>query len=428
MSFDLLKFCGITLILFTIIYWWSKNDEFPFLIAIFFYMTGIKRYEGIYDGEVNWVRVNYAGNADRFHFSFDHADQCLTWMLLGSILLIFTYTLSQSKKTRWLVAHDSDDFKKFILKYSDKIFYGFIFFLIFNSFFSGLASGASSMGNSYFSMLKYAIGGFILLLYLVWENINYKKQAQKKIAYAALIFLAASIAYNPHSRFTMISWMVALAVLSSRKWRIKKKARNYLIGGITFYIFISFMGAAREPSYFRNTPTEMLNIAVERATKATDENMLDGFIMLEQVYPKLLDHRYGMEHLEIFMRPIPRKLWPGKPLGGYANKLGWNDYEGGSTTGISPSLYGSFYAEGAVIGIVIFSVLYGLFFSKVFKLTAIYIDEIRWLVKGIVLASIIVILRGGDLPGIAAFIGMSFWPVFLFIYLYRKQLKKSNER
>jgi len=46
------------------------------------------------------------------------------------------------------------------------------------------------------------------------------------------------------------------------------------------------------------------------------------------------------------------------------------------------------------------------------------------LIKGIILASFIPILRGGDLPGIVAFIGMSYWPVFVMIYLYNKHLKR----
>ena len=54
-----------------------------------------------------------------------------------------------------------------------------------------------------------------------------------------------------------------------------------------------------------------------------------------------------------------------------------------------------------------------------------YNSDLYWLIKGIILASFIPILRGGDLPGIVAFIGMSYWPVFVMIYLYNKHLKKQ---
>jgi hypothetical protein len=52
-----------------------------------------------------------------------------------------------------------------------------------------------------------------------------------------------------------------------------------------------------------------------------------------------------------------------------------------------------------------------------------YNSDVRHLIKGITIASMIPLLRGGDLPGIYAFIGMSFWPVFYFINRYKKFIR-----
>ena len=154
--------------------------------------------------------------------------------------------------------------------------------------------------------------------------------------------------------------------------------------------------------------------------------MLDGFMMVLDVYPKHLNYSYGMEHFEILLRPIPRKLWPGKPVGGYANKLGLNDYKNAGTVGISQTIYGTFYGEGGVMGIIILSIIYGWLFVKLFRYTYRYNSDVHWLLKGIIIASFVPILRGGDLPGIIAFIGMSYWPVFLFLYQYNKFLKEHT--
>jgi hypothetical protein len=85
-------------------------------------------------------------------------------------------------------------------------------------------------------------------------------------------------------------------------------------------------------------------------------------------------------------------------------------------TGISPSLYGSFYAEGGLIGLVVLSFVYGYLFSLFAAWSHLYVPNVRWMLRGIFVASLLVIIRGGDLPGIAAFIGMSYWPVALFLW------------
>jgi hypothetical protein len=51
-------------------------------------------------------------------------------------------------------------------------------------------------------------------------------------------------------------------------------------------------------------------------------------------------------------------------------------------------------------------------------------SDTRHLIKGATIASIIPLLRGGDLPGIYAFIGMSFWPIIFFVSRYKAFSKK----
>jgi hypothetical protein len=116
-------------------------------------------------------------------------------------------------------------------------------------------------------------------------------------------------------------------------------------------------------------------------------------------------------------------------VGGYANKLGLNDNMNSKTVGISQTIYGSFYGEGGFVGIVIFSILYAILFVRLFQYSFRYHSSIRYMIKGIAIASLIPLLRGGDLPGIFAFIGMSYWPVFLFIRNYHKFLffKKTEK-
>jgi hypothetical protein len=41
------------------------------------------------------------------------------------------------------------------------------------------------------------------------------------------------------------------------------------------------------------------------------------------------------------------------------------------------------------------------------------------------ISSLIPLLRGGDLPGIVAFVGMAYWPIFVFLYYYNAYLTNT---
>jgi hypothetical protein len=154
--------------------------------------------------------------------------------------------------------------------------------------------------------------------------------------------------------------------------------------------------------------------------------MLDGMAFLMQVYPKLLPYSLGGEHLEILLRPIPRSLWPGKPVGGYMNKLGLFTASSGVTVGISPTLFGDFYQEGGWPGIVICSVIYAWFAAWVIKYSASIRMIFGTLIRACLIAGCLPLLRGGDLPGIYAWIGMSLWPVLIFLWWNREFLKAQG--
>jgi hypothetical protein len=161
--------------------------------------------------------------------------------------------------------------------------------------------------------------------------------------------------------------------------------------------------------------------AWERFVRANDANMLDGFVLLTQVYPARLDYSYGGEHFEILLRPIPRAWWPNKPVGGYMNKLRLITRDTGFTLGISPSLFGSFYQEASYSGIVFLSVVYGVVFASLMRYGAGLHPVGGLVVRGVICASIIPLLRGGDLPGVYAWIGMTFWPLLLLLWFKRTE-------
>jgi hypothetical protein len=235
-----------------------------------------------------------------------------------------------------------------------------------------------------------------------------------------VLVCVAYLTFSPQLRFQFLGWISGAAIIISANFSFKKRVFLLAMMAVLGVAMFVFAGSLREDE-FSEDQTPGPQRALERVTSAADANMLDGFVMLEQVYPEMLDYTWGMDHLEILTRPIPRWLWPDKPLVGYSNQLGLYDYHSG-TTGISPSLFGSFYEEGGIFGIVLFSILYGAGLAAIMGYTMRVRPFASLIIRAVVCASLIPMLRGGDLGGGYAWIGMAYWPCFLLLWLKRKQL------
>jgi len=62
-------------------------------------------------------------------------------------------------------------------------------------------------------------------------------------------------------------------------------------------------------------------------------------------------YNYGLQYLQLFTEPIPRKLWKGKPAGAPFGRVNLNAY--GNFYGLTPSLLGDGWVSGGWIGLVV---------------------------------------------------------------------------
>ena len=422
LSFQLLQILSIGLLVLGVFHYLRKNDEIPLILALFYYAIAIARYSLIQEGVIDYVVVNYT--IDIFDLNDASAVLAMNYMFLGTLVLTVFYmrfTSGYQKKHRQPIDNEQK-LSEFISKKSTYITGGFLVFLVVNAALSGTQSGPLALGQGYLNLLKFGLGGFNLLMALILISGSLK--SKQKVTIIVFLIIGIVSSYSPTSRFVFLSWAIGISFLIFKDMRPLRKLRYVLPGAIGLVLFFSLLGVARHSNLSTMPWEEQLGLAAERTLKSEDQNMLDGFMMVLDVYPKLLDYSMGAEHVEILLRPIPRSWWPGKPLGGYHNKLGLNDFDQG-TVGISQSIYGSFYGEGGAIGIILFSIAYAKLLAWLFYLAKSYQSNLRFLIKGVIVASLIPLLRGGDLPGIYAFIGMSFWPAFIFIYSYNKFLKTS---
>jgi hypothetical protein len=418
--------------LLSMVLFFIKNDELPIMFVLFFYTSGLSRYNLVVSGGDRWVRVAYAKNI--FNLTNELGLQALNYFFLGTAVMCVSYFLFSMTRKEPKVFKDNDRLLQSFLKQNQVPI--IIIFLIISSisFYAKLAfvnsfmasGGGISMGGSYYIMLGFGIGGVITLMYLIFKNYDIKKQFIPKIIIGVIIAFAASLTYSSSGRFQFLSWSITIGVIFVANNNPLYKLRIYVIGGLIVSLAFGLAGVKRRTDTSTMSTFQKLSLAWERNKSTEDATMLDGFMMVLEVYPNHLGYHYGSEHMEILYRPIPRSMWPDKPLGGYANKLGLNDNMGGGSVGISQSLYGTFYGEGGTTGIIILSVIYCLIINLIMRYSLSYNSDLRHIIKGITIASLVPLLRGGDLPGIYAFIGMSFWPVFLFISRYNTFLRQNK--
>lgn len=428
MPIELIFLIGFSFLLFGFsVYYFSKfNDEVPAYISLL-NLCFLWRLVAISLGITKWVNYNYGIS---FEFNLEWGTKGFSYILLGMYLIVGSYCLYR-KRTR-IKVEDSLYFDYFLYSQQKKIIFGLIIAPIITSLsFSSLASGAN-LSQSYVWLFPFFRASMITLGGLL---IMSKKKLSfiKTIIVGILVIINISTTLVANGRFVLISWGIIFILFLAEKFRGKNKPIIYISLGILFLLLFTALGMRRYESAAKLGFFELTQATISGILQFHDFNMIDGLVMLLQVYPKYLEYSYGMGHLEILVRPIPRFLWTDKPVGAWQQKLALiqaQDLYGSNATpdlfgtGISPTLFGDFYSEAGLIGIIALSILYGWLFAKIINFSDRYLSPCRLLIKGILIASLFPLFRGGDLPGVTAFILLAFWPLIIFIYFYNQNIHK----
>jgi hypothetical protein len=411
-----LSVCQIGWIVLGVLWVARRHDEIPLLIsAVLFYVFNFRLWA---------LFMGWTSPANLTNFGFDPLDsesalEVESIAVLGQTVLLSIYMLAQRRRID--VPHTLASPELLGWLKSRVVALGMICILISllarRSVGNQLASGMS-MGfeiSSYLILFSLSLVGVAILIAALWKSGAFRTGGERfgaSLFFVAIIYLT----FQASMRFQFLGWFVAVTIILSSGLSFVRRAQVLSIGLVGAVSLFAMAGALRNDE----EPTEELEqSAWERFAFAEDANMLDGFVLLRQVYPQMLGYSYGREHLEILERPIPRAWWPDKPVGGYMNKLGIITADTGFTLGISPSLFGSFYQEGGVVGVVLLSIIYGFGFGCLVSFSARIVPLTGLLLRGILAAGIVPLLRGGDLPGIYAWFGMSFWPCLLLLWLGR---------
>jgi len=406
----------------TFVWFLRRYDELPLIASGFLFYVFSIRYWVLKWEWTPGVSLKSFGIFQQV--TADMSVSAMTMAVLGQTILLTTYMLTQGEVLRTKTVVLNEELSR-RLGFATLLLTALALPLVIYTRASvaiQMAAGKSAAFevSGYLFLFPFSLIGMAILIFATWKSGSFPSLGRKRFALIALILIAVST-YNPTTRFQFLGWVIAGTIIATSDLEIRQRLRIFLVGGSVAAVLFGTAGALRKPG----SDQQMRQAVWERVIFATDANMLDGFVMLQQVYPSRLDFRYGGEHLEILTRPIPRFLWKNKPVGGYMNKLGLYS-ESGATTGISPSIFGSFFEEGGVFGVVIISVLYGFVLAKLMIRSARINPFKGLLLRGCLCAALLPLLRGGDLPGVYAWFGMSFWPCVLVVWNYRYFLPNAT--
>ncbi len=378
------------------------------------------RYFAVTQGWGEWVETVHTFGLPPI--TDEDALEVLPLMAFGEFVLMATYCARMRRKLPVVVAEGLQRLPPRTVSFLFTL--GIVFFFL-SEYARSAAFNLTS--SSYLFLFPLTLIGVATLLVVAWRFGALHTPFQKGIC----LLIVAATAYNNFGaflRFQFVGLVVGIAVALSVFYAPQRRAIALLLGSLVAALAFSMGGVLRQADNVNDKAAafQRIDSSWDRLVAGEDANMLDGFAIVRFVYPELMDFTLGMEHLEVLIRPIPRELWPDKPVGGYVNKLGLRDASQG-LLGISQSIYGSFYGEGGIIGIAVFAVLYGLGLAAITEWMTTLHPFVYSVMRGLFVAWMIPLLRGGDLPGIYAWLGMSSLTVLIFAWSNRRLLRQVNQ-
>ena len=127
---------------------------------------------------------------------------------------------------------------------------------------------------------------------------------------------------------------------------------------------------------------------------------------------------YFLSYLQLFTEPIPRKLWPGKPVGAPIQRFQLFDY--GRPVGMTMSVPGVGWIELGYVGVVIQSLIFALLYGGIYRLLLMRRpDGNRAIAYALLMGSSLVIYRDGTILTFARTLPFYLGPFLLAVLLAR---------
>jgi oligosaccharide repeat unit polymerase len=224
-------------------------------------------------------------------------------------------------------------------------------------------------------------------------------------------------------RGPLISALVMTLLLYLYERRLKLPALRLALAGAAVVALFSFIGEDRGHTLRVAMGIDMAEevfsdrVNDEKFMESMDIANMEFFEYIVWVVPQRSGtYDYFLNNLQVLTEPIPRVLWPGKPIGSPIPTVRLWDY--GSPIGMTSSLPGMGWYSLGWIGVIIWCGLWGYILGAVYRR---YWNGDQSTIKTaaymVLIASLIVSVRDGGLLTIVKQTGAYIAPVFVWFLL-----------
>jgi hypothetical protein len=209
--------------------------------------------------------------------------------------------------------------------------------------------------------------GPIICAWLVVTRFN-------RLGLVPLIAFVGYRAYCGWSRWTIVLLFLSLALVYA--WQ--KRVRGFPLWAVVLALptLLLFHALGNNRAYFQavlrgefqteNYDTMTLVDKLKTKYDVQEFANFDYLCYVVRAVPALSGtYTYGTQYLQLLTEPIPRKLWPGKPIGGPLALVPLNAY--GNFKGLTVSLPGDGWLSGGWLGLVLTMGLTGAFLGTMHR-------------------------------------------------------------
>ncbi|MGZ9812020.1 O-antigen polymerase [Pseudoroseicyclus sp. H15] len=219
-------------------------------------------------------------------------------------------------------------------------------------------------GSGYFYVLKNCIPGLILAHVILYRPNVYN--ISLTVVFIILAFLEG------RGRFVIIYLILGFIIYYFQRPGTTTAKKSVVLGlfSLSAMVLISVGGIYRRVTRSHGS-FDWANVSISdylRRTPIGDSQefgMYDFLLYLAKNFPDdRFGHTYFTQYLEVLTKPIPRALWPGKPIGSPVQLVDLN--VGGNYDGLTQSMAGAGWLSLGLPGVIILSFLSGYVLQSVY--------------------------------------------------------------